>query len=119
MVSFPTRIWVSLQAGNTFRRLFGWSALWLTPWRKLQEKLQFESQNSNNLLRQRGETGWSFPTRKPGTSCLLPQVSGWSACHISSISLYSFFFTFCSLPNGVFLNANLIYSQYTSANIHL
>lgn len=86
MVSFPTRIWVSLQAGNTFRRLSGWSALWLMPWRKLQEKLQFESQNSNNLWCSRGETGWSFPTRKPGASCLLPQVSRWSLSHISIFS---------------------------------
>lgn len=40
------------------------------------------------------ETGRSFPTRKTANSCLLPQVSGWSARQYFPSLFY--------LPNGVF-----------------
>lgn len=48
------------------------------------------------------ETGRSFPTRKTGNSCLLPQVSGWSARHYFPSLFY--------LPSGGFYKASSMFN---------
>lgn len=48
------------------------------------------------------ETGRSFPTRKTGNSCLLPQVSGWPARQYFPSLFY--------LPNGGFFKTSSLFN---------